>query len=64
MNGKYVVKIGDFYYRSASVGIRSVDVRLEHSLKTAGIFLKEQAEVIAKKYGGKVLKVKLELEEV
>ncbi|MDT2844687.1 hypothetical protein [Vagococcus lutrae] len=64
MNGKYVVKIGDFYYESASVGIGSVDVRLEHSVKTAGIFLKEQADAIAKKYGGKVFKVNLELEEV
>lgn len=64
MNGKYVVKMGDFYYESASIGIGSVDIRLENSLKTAGIFLKEQAEVIAKKYGGKLFKVNLELEEV
>lgn len=64
MNGKYVVKIGDFYYKSAFNGIGSVDVRLEHSVKTGGIFLKDQAEAIAKKYGGKVLKVNLELEEV
>lgn len=64
MNGKYVVKIGDFYYKSAFNGIGSVDVRLEHSVKTGGIFLKHQADAIAKKYGGKVLKVNLELEEV
>lgn len=64
MNGKYVVKIGDFYYRSASVGIGSVDIRLENSLKNGGIFFKEQAEVIAKKYGGKIFKINLQLEEV
>lgn len=64
MNGKYVVKIGDFYYESAFNGIGSIDVRLEHSIKNGGIFSKHQADAIAKKYGGKVLKVKLELEEV
>lgn len=64
MNGKYVVKIGDFYYKSAFNGIGGVDVRLEHSIKNGGIFIKHQAEAIAKKYGGKVFKVNLELEEV
>lgn len=64
MDGKYVVKIGEYYYRSASNGIGSVDVRLEHSVKTGGIFLKEQAEAIAKKYGGKIFKINLQLEEV
>lgn len=64
MNGKYVVKIGDFYYRSSFWGIGSVDIRLECSVRTANTYFKDQAESIAKKYGGKVFKVNLELEEV
>ena len=64
MNGDYVVKIGDFYYGSALNGLIGVDLRLEYSVKTASTYSKEQAESIAKKYGGKVFKVNLELEEL
>lgn len=64
MNGKYVVKIGDFYYKCAFSGIGSLDVRLTYGVRTAGAYYKDQAEAIARKYGGKVLKVNLELVEV
>lgn len=63
MNGKYVVKIGEYYYKSVFCVIGSLDIKLTYDVRTASTYDKNQAEVIAKKYGGKVFKVNLELEE-
>lgn len=65
MNGKYVVKIGHFYYKNALRGLSSLDVSLTYDVSRAGIFnYEEHAKKTAKKYGGKVVKVHIELEEV
>lgn len=64
MNGKYVIKMGEFYICKALEDPNSVDIFLERDLRDAKMTSLEQAKIITDKIGGKILKINLELEEV
>lgn len=59
-NDEYVVKIGDYYYKGEKNSLNHVYLSIAKNFQDAKIIEdKEQAVDLAKKYGGKVLKVVL-----
>ena len=64
MNGKYVIKMGEYYISSAREKENSVDIILERDLRDAKMTDLKQAMIIKDKVGGEILRINLELEEV
>lgn len=63
-DGHYVVKMGDFYLGEIKDYITSIDLSLERELRGAKYMPIDKAKYMTNRYGGKVIKVNLELEEV
>lgn len=63
-NGPYIIKIGQYYLSKSKDGIGSIDLILERDLRDAKYMSIDKAKFMANRYGGKVIKVNLELEEV
>lgn len=66
MDGKYVVKMGDYYlsYIRGKNDDSSIDMTLEKDVRDAKMMLLHKANEAQKLFGGKVLRINLELEEV
>ena len=64
MNGKYVIKIGGYYLSGRNEGCNSVDLFLEKDLRDAELFGLEEALCLKGSYGGEIVKINLELEEL
>lgn len=63
-DGPYIVKIGQYYLSKSKDGIGSIDLILERDLRDAKHMSIDKAKFMANRYGGKVLKVSVELIEV
>lgn len=66
MDGKYVVKMGEYYlsYIRGRNDDSSVDMTLEKDVRDAKLMSLHTANETQKLFGGKVLRINLELEEV
>jgi len=64
MNGKYVIRMGKYYVSSKREKINSMDITLEKDLRDACFMGFGDAMFYKSEFGGDVLKINLELEEV
>lgn len=64
MNGKYVVKMGEYYICKALEYSNSADIILERGLKDAKLMNLEGAKRLKEKIGGEIVKLKVEMEPV
>lgn len=64
MNGKYVVKIGKYFLMSTGQSINGYSLIVTTYVRLAKTYDLEKANELASKFGGKVMKINLELEEV
>lgn len=64
MNGKYVVKFGKGYLSQIKQSITYAEINIAFRIVEADFLELDQALKVKEKFGGKVLKIDLELEEV
>lgn len=64
MNGKYVVKFGKCYLNRIRENVTSAEIHVVIEINKAKFLELDRALKIKETYGGKVLKIDLELEEV
>lgn len=64
MDGKYVVKFGRGYLRHIKENVTFAEITIVLAIDKADFLELDQALKIKEKFGGKVLKIGLELEEV
>lgn len=64
MNGKYVIRMGNYYISRVMEEYNSADITLEQGLKDAKLMNLEGAKRLKDKIGGEIVKLKVEMELV